>query len=234
MKRVLPILASAAWGTGVALAAPVTITLDGAVISGLGDDGTSVSKTLVYDAATESSGSFSCGSPLLPCFDAGGGSQVYSGAVQSFTIVIGDVTFSSLGADALVADNVPFTPGGSPSDGVSLGLGAMSARVGGDPIYGFFATSGLSFVDASSSALSGSGLEDIDLASGLFEILDTELYLLVPFSGLETWVIDWDEDSLKVKADESLSTPLPMSAWLMLGPVLAWTLVSRRRQASQA
>lgn len=230
MRRVLSIVASVAWGTGIALAAPVTITLDGALVTGPGDNETSVSATLVYDAAAAASSSPSCESPLIRCFDAGGGSLVYTAAVKSFMITIGEVTLSSLAADALVADDVPLTPGGSPSDGVSLGLGAMSASVGGAPVYGFFATSGLSFVDASSSALSGTGLKDVDLASDLFEILDTELYLFTPFGGLETRVIEWNKDSLKVEDDDPLSAPLPMSAWLMLGPVLVWTFVSRRRQ----
>jgi len=230
MRRVLSIVASVAWGTGIALAAPVTITLDGALVSRPGGNETSVSATLVYDAAAAASNSPSCESPLLPCFGAAGESLVYMGAVESLTITIGEVILSSLEADALVADNVPLTLRGSPSDGVSLGRGAMSASVGGDPVFGFVATSGLSFVDASSSALSGTGLEDVDLASGLFEILDTELYLLTPFGDLETRVIKWNQDRLQVQDDDPVSTPLPMSAWLILGPVLAWTFVSRRRQ----
>lgn len=191
----------------------------------MGAPGSPVTATLIYDPEEANAVSTDCTVSLVPCFGGDEDSAFYTDAVASLEIALGVVTFSSRSTDAIVVD--------SDFDGVSFGAGLASVSIANVPIFGFFGTSGLTFVDETASALTSAALQGVDGVLGDFEILDTELYLLNPFVGLQTLVIDWDEDTLVVDGGGAVSTPLPIGAWLMLGPLAAWT-VSRRRWSARA
>ena len=227
MKQILSSLAAGAIWLGMASAAPVVVTLEGSLISAPGSADPVVEATLVFD----DSGSPLC-SPLAATFpEAATGTAFYPDALVSLTIDIGPFSWNSLGSAVTVGNDTPiFGSDDGLVDGVSFGSGPAALSIFGFPLFGFFGTSGITFLDADASVLSSLLLADIDLTEAAFEIQDTIIYSL-GFFGPQTLTIEWDAESLEVVMDDPISTPVPMSAWLMFGPLAGWA-ISRRRWTS--